>query len=76
MSLLKFSKHTFWAPAEPAPNMCIFCTCLKTCSWKFKMKPVVKYGVYQDILLRVSIYGTKCRFLKENPEMDPSSIPH
>ena len=29
------------------------------------MKPVVKYGVYYDILLRVPIYVTKCRFLKE-----------
>ena len=32
------------------------------------MKPVVKYGVYWDILLRVPIYVTKCRFFKENPE--------
>ena len=37
------------------------------------MKPVVKYGVYEDILLRVSIYGTKCWFFKENQKMDLSS---
>jgi len=30
------------------------------------MKPVVKYGVYQDILFRVPIYVTKCRFCREN----------
>jgi hypothetical protein len=40
------------------------------------MKPVVKYGVYQDILLRVSIYLTKCRFLRENPKMDPPVQQH
>ena len=42
---------------------------LKTLSRQSKMKPVVKYSVYQDILLRVSIYGTKCRFCKEHTEM-------
>ena len=70
MSLLKVSKHTFWAPAEPAPKRCIFRICLKTFSWKSKMKNVVKYCVYQDILLRVSIYVTTCQFFKENPQMD------
>jgi len=30
------------------------------------MKPVVKYSVYLDILLRVSIYVTKCCFFNEH----------
>jgi len=49
----------------PAPARCIFRTVLKTFPWKSKMKPVVKYGAYQDILLRVPIYDivTKCYFL-------------
>ena len=42
-----------------APKMCIFRTCLKTFSWKSKMKNVVKYCVYLDILLTGSIYVTK-----------------
>jgi len=33
------------------------------------MKPVVKYGVYWDILLRVPVYVTKCRFFKVNPKI-------
>ena len=37
----------------PAPERCIFHTCLKTCSWKSKMEYGVKYEVYLDILLRV-----------------------
>ena len=32
------------------------------------MKPVVKYGVYWDILLRVPIYVTKYICFKENPK--------
>jgi len=32
------------------------------------MKPVVKYGVYTDILLRVPVYVTKCRLFEENTE--------
>ena len=64
----------FWRRAEPAPKRFISRTFLKTFSWKSKMKNVVKYCVYQDILLRVSICGTKCRFFKENPEMDPPVI--
>ena len=66
--------HLFGAAGAGA-NKVHFPDFLKTFSWKSKMKPAVKYGVYKDILLRVSIYGTKCRFLKENPKMDPSSTP-
>ena len=33
MSLGKYSKHTFWAPAEPAPKRYILWTCLKTFSF-------------------------------------------
>ena len=59
MSLFKSSKQTFLAPAEPAPERCIFLICVKTFSWKSKMKHVVKYDVYLDILLMVSIYEIK-----------------
>ena len=38
------------------------------------MKNVVKYCVYEDILLRVSIYVTQCQLFKENQKMDPSVI--
>ena len=31
------------------------------------MKPVAKYCVYEDILLTVPIYVTKCRCFSENP---------
>ena len=39
---------------------------------KSKMKPVVvKYGVYLDILPRVSIYGTKCGIFQGTPKSGP-----
>jgi len=57
MSLFESSKHTFPAPGEPAPERCIFWTFLKTP--EVQMKKVVKYCVYQDILLMGSINVTK-----------------
>jgi len=69
MSLEKFEKYIFLAPASPAPKRCVLRTFQKTFSWKSKMKPVVKYGVYWDILLRVPIYVTKCRLFKEKSKI-------
>jgi len=73
MYLSQSSKHTFLAPAEPAPERCISRIRLKALSWKSKMKHVVKYevkyDVYLDILLMGSMYGIKYRLLKENPEI-------
>ena len=46
-------------------NMRIVWTFLKTFSWKSKMKPVVKYGVHLDILLRVPIYVREMHIFNE-----------
>ena len=43
-------------------------TYVKTCSWKSKMKPAVKYGVYLDILLMGSTYVTQYVVLMETPD--------
>ena len=67
--------HLFCASFAGAQKVC-FGDLNKEISLKSKMEPVVKYGVYKVILFRVSNYGTKCRFLKDNTEMDPSITPH
>ena len=44
-------------------------------SWKFKMKNVVKYDVYLDMLLVGSIYVTKSVFFKESQKFPSSCKP-
>ena len=48
-------------------NNCISRTCSKTVSWKYKIKNVVKYYVYLDILLMGSTYVIKSTFFRGNP---------
>ena len=66
--LFKSPKHIFLAPAKSTPERYIFQTFPKTCSWKSRMKNIVKYDVYLDILLVGCIYVTKYRFCKESPK--------
>ena len=53
--------------AEPVPKGCLLRTWVKTCSWKSKLKRVVKCCVYLDILLMGSFYVLKSTFLRGNP---------
>ena len=59
--------HLFGAGSAGAKR-CVLRTSVKTFSWKSKMKPVVKYGVYLDILLMGSTYVIKYVFLMETPD--------
>ena len=58
-------KNNLSALVEPAPESCTFRTFIKTLSWKSKMKDVVQYEVYLDILLVVFIYVIN-HFLRVN----------
>ena len=50
--------------------MCVFEDLHKDISLTSKMKNVVKYDFYLDILLVGFIYVTKYRFVKENQQMN------
>ena len=69
MSSEKSGNCTFLVPALPALERCVLETYIKTLAWKSKIKNVVKYDAYLDILLVGSIYVTTYRFVKEKKQI-------
>ena len=67
MSFNKSSQHTF--AGEAGAKHVYFPDLFEDMFLEVQNENVVKYCVYWDTLLRVSIYVTKCRCFKENPNI-------